>query len=181
MDNPEIEVAAEDRPLFAPRKPALRWGIPAAIVAILAAAGTAYYFWQQRPEPPVSVQAPAAPPAPAPQASTEPRIEHPNDIVLRVTRTAICGSDLHLLHGLVPDTRIGFTFGHEFTGIVEELGPGVQGVKTGDRVMLPFQIFCGGCYYCQRGLTSCCESTNPATDAGTGLVLSQHEVRPRWQ
>jgi len=77
MDNPEIEVAAEDRPLFAPRKPALRWGIPAAIVAILAAAGAAYYFWQQRPEAPVAVQAPAAPPAPAPQASTEPRIEHP--------------------------------------------------------------------------------------------------------
>jgi len=77
MDNPEIEVAAEDRPLFAPRKPALRWGIPAVIVAILAAAGAAYYFWQQRPEPPVSVQAPAASPAPAPQASAEPRIEHP--------------------------------------------------------------------------------------------------------
>jgi hypothetical protein len=77
MDNPEIEVAAEDRPLFAPRKPALRWGLPAAIVAVLVAAGAAYYFWQQRPEPPMAVQAPAAPPGPAPQASAEPRIEHP--------------------------------------------------------------------------------------------------------
>jgi len=77
MDNPEIEVAAEDRPLFAPRKPAVRWGMPAAIVAVLMAAGAAYYLWQQRAEPPAAVQAPAAPPASAPQASAEPRIEHP--------------------------------------------------------------------------------------------------------
>jgi hypothetical protein len=77
MDNPEIEVAADDRPLFGPRRPSMRWGLAAAIVAILAAAGAAYYLWQQRAEPPVGVQAPAAPPAPAPQASAEPRIEHP--------------------------------------------------------------------------------------------------------
>src|SRR5438067_11823076 len=97
----------------------------------------------------------------------DPGIEHPNDVILRVTSAAICGSDLHLLHGLVPDTRIGSTFGHEFTGVVEEVGPHVTGVKKGDRVMLPFQIFCGSCYFCQRGLTSCCDSTNPATDAAT--------------
>jgi len=53
----------------------------------------------------------------------EPKIEHPQDGIVRVTAASICGSDLHLLHGLVPDTRIGFTFGHEFTGVVEELGP----------------------------------------------------------
>ena len=76
MDNPDIEVAAEDRPLFAPRKPAVRWAFPAAIVALLVAAGAGYYFWQQRAEPPVAVPAPPAP-APAPQASAEPRIEHP--------------------------------------------------------------------------------------------------------
>jgi threonine dehydrogenase-like Zn-dependent dehydrogenase len=103
-----------------------------------------------------------------------PRIEHPQDGIVRVTSAAICGSDLHLLHGLVPDTRIGFTFGHEFTGVVEEVGPNVQGVRPGDRVMLPFQIFCGGCYYCTRGLTSCCESTNPATDAATGVYGYGH-------
>jgi hypothetical protein len=77
MNNPEIEVAADDRPLFVPRKSSARWGVPLAIVAVLVAAGVAYYLWQHRPEPPVAVQAPAAPPAPAPQASAEPRIEHP--------------------------------------------------------------------------------------------------------
>ena len=105
-----------------------------------------------------------------------PRIEHPQDGIVRVTAAAICGSDLHLLHGLVPDTRIGFTFGHEFVGVVEELGPNAQGVRKGDRVMLPFQIFCGGCYYCTRGLTSCCENTNPATDAGTGIYGYSHTM-----
>ncbi|MBI5547714.1 MAG: glutathione-dependent formaldehyde dehydrogenase [Deltaproteobacteria bacterium] len=105
-----------------------------------------------------------------------PRIEHPQDGIVRVTAAAICGSDLHLLHGLVPDTRVGFTFGHEFTGIIEELGPRARGVKKGDRVVLPFQIFCGGCYFCTRGLTSCCENTNPATDAGTGIYGYSHTM-----
>jgi threonine dehydrogenase-like Zn-dependent dehydrogenase len=106
----------------------------------------------------------------------EPKIEHPQDGIVRVTAAAICGSDLHLLHGLVPDTRIGFTFGHEFTGVVEELGPKARGVEVGDRVMMPFQIFCGGCFFCARGLTSCCESTNPATDAGSGIYGYSHTM-----
>jgi threonine dehydrogenase-like Zn-dependent dehydrogenase len=105
-----------------------------------------------------------------------PRIEHPQDGIVRVRTAAICGSDLHLLHGLVPDTRIGAVMGHEFTGVVEEVGPEVEGVRKGDRVMLPFQIFCGGCYYCQRGLTSCCESTNPSSDAGTGIYGYSHSM-----
>ena len=67
------------------------------------------------------------------QQKAEPSIEHPNDAIVRVTRACICGSDLHLYHGLVPDTRIGSTFGHEFTGIVEEIGPSVQNLKVGDR------------------------------------------------
>src|SRR5512132_2360547 len=104
----------------------------------------------------------------------DPTIEHPGDVVLRVTRSAICGSDLHLLHGLVPDTRIGSTFGHEFTGVVEEVGPDCAGVSVGDRVMVPFNIFCGGCYYCQRGLTSCCENTNPASDVACGVYGYSH-------
>ncbi len=104
----------------------------------------------------------------------EPRIEHPQDAIVRVTAAAICGSDLHLLHGLVPDTRVGTTFGHEFVGTIEEVGPQVSGVARGDRVMLPFQIFCGGCYYCQRGLTSCCESTNPASDLACGVYGYGH-------
>jgi threonine dehydrogenase-like Zn-dependent dehydrogenase len=63
----------------------------------------------------------------------DPRIEHPNDILLRVTRAAICGSDVHLYHGLIPDTRVGSTFGHEFVGVVDEVGPSVQSLKPGDR------------------------------------------------
>ncbi len=104
----------------------------------------------------------------------EPRIEHPQDAVVRVTSAAICGSDLHLLHGMVPDTRVGSTFGHEFTGVIEEAGPEVTGLARGDRVMVPFNIFCGGCYYCQRGLTSCCENTNPASDVACGVYGYSH-------
>ena len=106
----------------------------------------------------------------------EPKIEHPQDGIVRVTSAAICGSDLHLLHGLVPDTRIGFTFGHEVTGVVEEIGSEVLGLRSGDRVMLPFQIFCGTCYFCTRGLTACCDNTNPATDAGTGIYGYSHTM-----
>jgi len=71
----------------------------------------------------------------------DPRIEHPQDGIVRVMTAAICGSDLHILHGMIPDTRVGSTFGHEFVGIVEEVGPQVTGVRPGDRVALPFQIF----------------------------------------
>ena len=104
----------------------------------------------------------------------DPRIEHPQDAIVRVSAAAICGSDLHLLHGLIPDTRIGATFGHEFVGTVEEVGPEVTGIERGDRVMLPFQIFCGGCFYCERGLTACCENTNPASDVAAGVYGYGH-------
>jgi threonine dehydrogenase-like Zn-dependent dehydrogenase len=78
------------------------------------------------------------------RSKPEPQIEHPQDGIVRVTAAAICGSDLHLLHGLIPDTRIGFTLGHEIVGVVEELGTDAEGVRRGDRVAIPFQIFCGG-------------------------------------
>src|SRR3978361_536880 len=66
----------------------------------------------------------------------EPTIRHPQDAIIKVERTCICGSDLHLYHGLVPDTRVGSTFGHEFTGIVVEVGNEVQNLKAGDRVLV---------------------------------------------
>src|SRR5690606_23084194 len=72
-----------------------------------------------------------------------PEIEHPEDAIVRVLRTCICGSDLHLYHGLVPDTRVGSTFGHEFIGEVVEIGSAVEKLTVGDRVMVPFNIACG--------------------------------------
>jgi threonine dehydrogenase-like Zn-dependent dehydrogenase len=104
----------------------------------------------------------------------EPRIEHPADAILRVTRAAICGSDLHLFHGLVPDTRVGSTFGHEFTGVVEEVGASVQDLRRGDRVVVPFNISCGTCFYCQRGLFGDCESSNPMSDLASGVYGYSH-------
>lgn len=104
----------------------------------------------------------------------DPVIEHPGDIILRVTRSAICGSDLHLYHGLVPDTRVGATFGHEFAGVVEEVGSGVATLKRGDRVVVPFNIACGTCFFCQKGLTSMCESSNPANDIVGGCFGYSH-------
>ncbi|GEJ56016.1 zinc-dependent alcohol dehydrogenase [Anaeromyxobacter diazotrophicus] len=104
----------------------------------------------------------------------DPRIEHPQDAILRVTCAGICGSDLHLLHGRVPDTRIGSTFGHEIVGVVEEVGPEVTAVSRGDRLVVPFNISCGACYFCSRGLTACCENTNPSSDVACGVYGYSH-------
>jgi threonine dehydrogenase-like Zn-dependent dehydrogenase len=104
----------------------------------------------------------------------EPILEHPNDVLLRVTRAAICGSDLHLYHGLVPDTRVGCTFGHEFTGVVEEIGPSVEKLARGDRVVVPSHIACGACFFCARGLTAQCENTNPSSTLKGGVFGYSH-------
>jgi threonine dehydrogenase-like Zn-dependent dehydrogenase len=104
----------------------------------------------------------------------EPDIEHPNDAIVRVTRSCICGSDLHLYHGLVPDTRVGMTFGHEFTGVVEEVGSSVQNLKRGDSVLVPFNIFCGSCYFCKKELYSNCHNTNPSATAVGGIYGYSH-------
>ncbi len=104
----------------------------------------------------------------------DPVIEHPQDAIVRVTRSCICGSDLHLYHGLVPDTRVGSTFGHEFTGIVEEVGAGVQHLKKGDHVLVPFNIFCGSCFFCQKELFGNCHNTNPEATAVGGIFGYSH-------
>ena len=103
-----------------------------------------------------------------------PRIEHPNDAIVRVTTAAICGSDLHLYHGMLPDTRIGHTFGHEFVGVVHEVGPSVQNLRVGDRVMVPFNIYCGSCFFCARGLYSNCHNVNANATAVGGIYGYSH-------
>lgn len=90
----------------------------------------------------------------------DPKIEQPDDIILKVTTTAICGSDLHIYDGFVPQLR-DMVLGHEFMGIVEEVGPQVTRVKKGDRVVVPFTIACGQCFFCQQGYHANCEHTNP--------------------
>ena len=96
-----------------------------------------------------------------------PEIKHPQDAIIRVTRSCICGSDLHLYNGNVPDTRVGMTFGHEFIGIVEEIGSEVQKLKVGDHVLVPFNIACGTCAFCKQGLFgNCHESNSQATAVG---------------
>lgn len=103
-----------------------------------------------------------------------PRIEHPNDAVVKVVRAAICGSDLHLYHGMMPDTRIGHTFGHEFIGVVEQVGSSVQNLQVGDRVMVPFNIYCGTCFFCSRSLYSNCHNVNPNATAVGGIYGYSH-------
>ncbi|WIE59936.1 zinc-dependent alcohol dehydrogenase [Curtobacterium sp. MCLR17_032] len=104
----------------------------------------------------------------------DPRIEHPNDAVIRVERAAICGSDLHLYHGMMPDTRVGHTFGHEFIGVVEQIGSSVETLSVGDRVMVPFHISCGTCWFCARGLFTNCHNVNPNATAVGGIFGYSH-------
>jgi threonine dehydrogenase-like Zn-dependent dehydrogenase len=93
----------------------------------------------------------------------DPKILNPRDAIIRVTSTCICGSDLHLVDGFIPFMKPGDILGHEPMGEVIEVGPGVdQGkVKVGDRVIVPFLIGCGECFFCKREMWSCCDNTNP--------------------
>ncbi len=104
----------------------------------------------------------------------DPILQQDDDIILRVTATAICGSDLHLYRGKIPATEQGDIFGHEFMGIVEEAGPAVTAVKKGDRVVIPFVIACGQCFFCQMDLTAACETTNP----DRGALVNKKGIPP---
>jgi threonine dehydrogenase-like Zn-dependent dehydrogenase len=112
----------------------------------------------------------------------DPQILNARDAIVRVTLTGICGSDLHLYNGLVPSMKEGDILGHEFVGVVVELGNGVSNLAKGDRVVVPFPISCGDCWYCQQGLTALCDNSNPNSfllerlygDTGAGIFGYSH-------
>src|SRR6476661_2125297 len=91
----------------------------------------------------------------------DPKILNSRDAIVRITSTAICGSDLHLYNGFIPTMEEGDIVGHEFMGEVVETGPDVKNLKVGDRVVVPFPISCGKCFMCQEGMFSLCENSNP--------------------
>ncbi|OMP66138.1 zinc-dependent alcohol dehydrogenase [Domibacillus epiphyticus] len=95
-----------------------------------------------------------------------PEIKKPDDIIVKVTSTAICGSDLHLIHGMIPNLQEDYIIGHEPMGVVEEVGPEVTKVKKGDRVIIPFNIACGQCWFCQHELESQCDHANDNGEMG---------------
>ncbi len=112
----------------------------------------------------------------------EPKILDPRDAIIRVTSTAICGSDLHLYNGYIPTMEEGDILGHEFMGEVVEVGSAISSLKTGDRVVVPFTIACGNCFYCKRELWSACDNSNPTPEiaqtlygySGSGLFGYSH-------
>ncbi len=91
----------------------------------------------------------------------EPKVLNPRDAIVRITSTAICGSDLHLYNGFIPTMKRGDVLGHEFMGEVVDVGPGVRNLSVGDRVVVPFPIACGRCFQCEREMYSLCENSNP--------------------
>jgi len=105
---------------------------------------------------------------------TDPVIIDPEDVILRITATAICGSDLHIYRGKIPSMKDGDILGHEFMGEVVEAGPAVARLQKGDRVVVPFVISCGRCFFCERQLFAACEDTN----TGRGAIMNKKSLRP---
>jgi threonine dehydrogenase-like Zn-dependent dehydrogenase len=91
----------------------------------------------------------------------DPTLLNPHDAIIKITRTAICGSDLHLFDGFIPTMEAGDILGHEFMGVVEEVGNEVTNLQRGDRVVVPFTIACGNCFFCKKKIWSACDNTNP--------------------
>jgi len=106
----------------------------------------------------------------------DPSIRRPDDVLVRVTTTAICGSDLHILNGEIPNMPKDFVIGHEPMGFVEEVGREVTRVKKGDRVIVPFTVACGQCWYCNHRLESQCDNANGFLHGGTGGYLGYSET-----
>jgi threonine dehydrogenase-like Zn-dependent dehydrogenase len=100
----------------------------------------------------------------------DPVIQDPGDIIIQITSTAICGSDLHLYDGFMPTMEKGDVLGHEPMGVVVERGSEVTKFKIGDRVVVPFTISCGRCFFCQKGLFSCCDRSNPNAAAAAKVM-----------
>ncbi len=99
----------------------------------------------------------------------DPEILNDRDAIIKITKTAICGSDLHLYNGYIPTMQEGDILGHEFMGEVVETGKGVKNLKKGDKVVVPFTISCGNCFYCKRDLWSCCDNSNPKPETAETL------------
>lgn len=106
----------------------------------------------------------------------DPGLQKPDDILVRITSTSICGSDLHLFNGEIPNTKKDFIIGHEPMGIVEEVGPEVTRVKKGDRVIIPFTVSCGHCWYCLHQLESQCDNSNGFLHGDTGGLFGYSET-----
>lgn len=100
----------------------------------------------------------------------EPMIADPTDVIVRITSTAICGSDLHLYDGFMPTMQAGDVIGHEPMGIVVETGKNVKKIKVGDRVVVPFTISCGDCWFCKQQLFSLCDNSNPNADIAKAVM-----------
>jgi threonine dehydrogenase-like Zn-dependent dehydrogenase len=103
----------------------------------------------------------------------DPILQEPDDVVLKITATAICGSDLHLYRGKMPELKDGDILGHEFMGVVVDAGSDVTALQKGDRVVVPFVIACGECFFCEKQLFSACETTNP----DRGAIMNKKNVR----
>ena len=95
----------------------------------------------------------------------DPKILHPNDVIVKITSSCICGSDLHMYEGRTA-AEPGIVFGHENMGVIQELGSAVKNLSIGDRVVMPFNVACGFCKNCQRGYTGFCTTVNPGFAGG---------------